>query len=299
MVDTIDAIETIEAESDFQETDFLSFSAPRRSKPAKSRIPITTRELVEWTYAEQRAQGVPELNIGSSGGSQTGIVVDRLIDFARLGCEVDVFSKAAAIWGQTRCHEDALMVHSIIDGMSDRSISGKPSFDPVGHRRKRLLMEHALDRSMPDWQPKIFPLRCVPIKRRGGKPRGLYLGSGRKLVGHEITYEGDWPSREMAGDFSAAADAHKRAWSDPENWPGTYRRRSSRPMVVEHDWSAEPYRRCADEVLQRARHEYREWYEGLLSLTRSLYWAGERGLQRYSISGVGAAAEPWNMGGKA
>ena len=251
---------------------------PRERAP-RSLIPITARELVEWTYAEQRAQGVRELSLEPQGRSQTGIVVDRMIEFANLGCQVDVSSNAAAIWGETRCHEDALAVHDVV-------MSLRP-------RQRFLLIEHGRHRSAPDWQPKIFPLRCVPVEGNGGKPRGLYLGSGRKLVGHEIGYEGDWPSRDVADAFRVAADAHKRLWSDAENWPGVYRRRSGRPVAVEHEWSREPYRRCADEVLRRAREEYREWYEALWALCDGLEAAGTRGLRRYRITALGGVCEPW------
>lgn len=247
------------------------------ARPSRSLIPITARELVEWAYAVQRAHHVPDQSPNARGGCQTGIVIDRMIAFAQLGCEVDVSSNAAAIWGETRCHEDALTVHAAVQWLEPR------------HRF--LLIDHGRHRSVPDWKPDVFPFRCVPIQGNGGKPRGLYLGSGRKLVGHEIGYEGDWPSRDVAEDFRASVDAHQRFWSDPENWPGVYRRRSGRPVVVEHDWSPEPYRRCADEVLQRARDLYSEWYDGLWSLCNILE---TEKLTRYRITGYGAVDEPWN-----
>lgn len=243
----------------------------------RSLIPITARELLEWTYAVQHAHHVPDQRLEAAGRSQTGIVVDRLIEYAQLGCEVDVSSKVATIWGETHCHEDALTVHVAVQWL-------KP------HQRF-LLIDHSRHRAIPDWKPDVFPLRCVPVQGNGGKPRGLYLGAGRKLVGHEISYEGDWPSRSVAEDFRASEDAHKRAWSDPENWPGVYRRRSRRPIVVEHDWSPEPYRRCADEVLQRARDLYSEWYDGLWSLCNILE---TEELTRYRITALGVAREPWS-----
>ena len=83
-------------------------------RATSARMPITARELVEWTYAVQRAQGVPELTLEQQGRSQTGIVVDRMIEFAQLGCKVDVSSNAAAIWGEARYHEDAMTVHAIV-----------------------------------------------------------------------------------------------------------------------------------------------------------------------------------------
>jgi hypothetical protein len=265
------------------EDDATAETMPRR-RARKPLIPITMRELVEWTYAAQRAGDVPDERFQTPGRtpgrSQTGLVVERMIQFAQLGCQVDVSSNFASIWGETRCHEDALTVHAAVERLPPRQCF--------------LLIEHGQYRSAPDWQPAIFPLRCVPVQGNGGKPRGLYLGSGRKLVGHEIGYEGDWPSRGLAEDFRAAADAHKRLWSDPENWPGVYRRRSGRPVAVEHEWTPEPYRRCADEVLRRARDLYSEWYEGLMAL-RGLLDAGPAtpSLTRFRISALGAVSEPW------
>lgn len=252
----------------------------RKTRIASARIPITARELVEWTYAVQRAQDMPELSLEPQGRSQTGAVVDRLLDFAALGCKIDVSSNAAARWGETRCHEDAIMVHTAV---------------ALLHPRQRfLLIEHGKTRCVPEWQPKLFPLRCVPVQGSAGKPRGLYLGSGRLHVGSEIAYEGDWPSRDVADQYWAALNPHMRQWGDETNWPpAARRRRSERPMCVEHDWAPEPWRRCADEVQQRARDEYRAWYEALWALCDGLEAAGPRGLQRYRISDIGAECEPW------
>ena len=261
-------------------------------RATRARIPITARELVEWTYAVQRAQGVPELTLEPQGRSQTSIVVDRMIEFAQLGCRVDVSSNAAAIWGETRCHEDAITVHAIIGGMS-RLSDGR--FDPIGHHRKVLLIDHGHSRTPPNWQPKVFPLACVPVKGKRGGERGIYLGSGRALVGHEVTYAGDWPSREAAAGHKIAADAHTRLWADQSNWPAMRRRRSDRPMVAEHEWAPEPHLRCADEVSQRARDEYRAWYEALWALCDGLEAAGPPGLTRYRISDLGAVYEPWRV----
>lgn len=250
-------------------------------KTVSTKIPITARELVEWTYAVQRAQGVRDITLEPQGRSQTGIVVDRMTEYRALGCKIDRSSNAASVWGETRCHEDAITVHSTVAMM---------------HPRQRfLLIDHGKRRSIPEWSPKLFPLRCVPVMGKRGSGRGLYLGSGRELVGHEITYEGDWPDCDLAARHQAAAEEHKRVWSDQHNWPVARRRRCNRPMVVEHEWSPEPYRRCADEVLQRARDEYRTWYDGLWTLCDGLEAAGMRGLSRYRVSGIGAACEPWSL----
>lgn len=262
----------------------------RKTAHKSTRIPVTARELVEWTYADQRAQGVLDVSAEPQGRSQSGVVFDLMTEYALLGCNVDRSAGAVTRWGETKCHEDALTVHSIIDASRVMLPRGKRG--PLT-RGAALLIEHGKHRSVPDWQPKIFPMRCVPVQGSGGKPRGLYLGSGRLHVGSEIAYEGDWPSRDALDDYRVGADAHNRLWADPENWPGIYKRRSARTMVVEHDWSPEPYRRCADEVLQRARDEYREWYEALWALCDGLEAAGTRGLRRYRITALGAAYEPW------
>ena len=153
------------------------------SRAARARIPITARELVEWTYAVHRAQGVPEPSLEPQGRSQTGIVVDRMIEFAQLGCKVDVSSNAAAIWGEARCDEDAIVVHEIVRGM------------PAA--RRALLIPHGLHRSAPEWNPMIMPLRCIPVPGRKGASKGIYARERNNMpVGTVVTYAGDWPDRQ-------------------------------------------------------------------------------------------------------
>src|SRR5688572_16842181 len=56
-----------------------------RFVPSKTaQIPITARELVEWSYAVRRAQYVREITLEPAGRSQTGIVVDLLTEYAAL-----------------------------------------------------------------------------------------------------------------------------------------------------------------------------------------------------------------------
>ena len=160
------------------------------ARATRSLIPITARELIEWTYAVQRAQGVPELSLEAPGRSQTGIVVDRMIEFAHLGCRVDVSSNAAAIWGEARCDEDAILVHEIVQAM------------PV--KKRALLIRHGLLRSAPEWNPMILPLRCVPVPGRKGAHKGIYAPKSNRQIGTVVTYEGDWPDRDTA----ARARAH-------------------------------------------------------------------------------------------
>lgn len=255
----------------------------KRARPAK--VPISAVELVEWTYAVQRAQGAPDIeNYLGRNGCQTGIVVDRLIAYAQLGCEVDISSNAANVWGETRCHEDALTVHHAVLQLP--------------WRQQELLIEHGRTRRAPDWQPKTFPLQCVPVMGNGGRPKGLYLGSGNRLVGCEVSYEGDWPSRDFAEEAKIAGEAHKRLWSEPKNWPAARvarLRRRETPSVVQHNWSDEPFRRCADEVILRAREIYQQWYEALWALCDGLEAAGLHSLSRYRIASLGAAYEPWRI----
>jgi hypothetical protein len=157
----------------------------RPTRAARSRMPITARELVEWTYAVQRAQGVPEPSLELQGRSQTGIVVDRMIEFAQLGCKVDVSSNAAVIWGEARCDEDAIVVHEIVRAM------------PVA--RRALLIRHGLHRSAPEWNPMIMPLRCVPVPGRKGANKGIYTRqNSNRPIGTAVTYAGDWPDRVTA-----------------------------------------------------------------------------------------------------
>ena len=101
------------------------------------------------------------------GRSQTGIVVDRMIEFAQLGCRVDVSSNAAAIWGEARCDEDAIIVHEIVESLPAK--------------QRGLLIRHGLLRSAPDWDPLIMPLRCVPVPGRKGKPKGIYAHHGKTV----------------------------------------------------------------------------------------------------------------------
>jgi hypothetical protein len=160
------------------------------SRTAKARTPITARELVEWTYAVQGAQGVPELSAEPQGRSQTGLVVDRMIAFAQLGCTVDVSSKTAERWGEAQCDEDAITVHEIVRGM------------PV--ERRALLIRHGLLRSAPDWNPLILPLRCIPVPGRKGASKGIYArGNSNRPIGTVVTYTGDWPDRETAAQARA------------------------------------------------------------------------------------------------
>jgi hypothetical protein len=251
----------------------------RKTRIARTLIPITARELVEWTYAVQRAQAVREITLEPAGRSQTGIVVDLLTEYAALGCKIDRSGNAVAMWGETKCHEDAITVHHAVSDLPWRT--------------QMLLIDQGRQRQAPDWSPKTFPLTCVPVRGNGGKPKGIYLGSGNKHVGSEISYEGDWPSRDIAKEAGIAVEAHKRLWADPANWPAVRVRRREQPSVAQHAWSDEPFRRCADEVLERAREIYRQWYDGLRLLRNRLDWDGPRGLARYRIAGLGAAYEPW------
>ena len=170
--------------------------APAARRATSARIPITARELVEWTYAVQRAQGVPELTLEPQGRSQTGIVVDRMIEFAQLGCKVDVSSNAAVIWGEARCDEDAIAVHEIVRGMAVNM--------------RALLITHGRQRSAPEWNPLIMPLRCLPVPGRKGAHKGIYARQRNNMpVGTVVTYVGDWPDRRADELAKFPADAFR------------------------------------------------------------------------------------------
>jgi hypothetical protein len=138
------------------------------------------------------------------------------------------------------------------------------------YRTRALLISHGSLRSTPEWDPLIMPLRCVPVPGRKGKPKGIYSRSNH-LIGHEVTYEGDWPDR-------ATAAANRAAWQNDPN----------------STWRDAPVLRCADEVITHARAVYCEWIEALASLAKcfdgaSRHWS----LRRYRVHGVGAPFEPW------
>ena len=224
------------------------------------RIPITMRELVEWTYAEQRPDQTFDPLVETMERSQTGIVVDRLLEFAALGCEIDVSSKAGYIWGETRCHEDSLAVHAAVRELR--------------WRQRQLLITHGRSRSAPDWSPKIFPLSCRPAPGKLGRPKGIYAKSGNKHIGSELIYEGDWPDAGFALRARQAAETNRRLWG-------------------RHKWQDEPFGRCADLVIERAREQYSEWCEALEALQDCLDYSRYHILSRYRISGLGVPRWPW------
>lgn len=226
-----------------------------------TRVPITMRAIVEWTYAEQRAHQVLAPSVELTGRSQTGIVVDRLLAFAALGCEVDISSRAADIWGETRCHEDALTVHAAVQSLC--------------RRQQQLLITHGGNRMAPDWCPKIFPLACRPAPGKLRRPKTIYDKGGHKQIGSELMFEGDWPDREFAARARKAAETNMRLWPD------------------RHSWCDEPFRRYASEVIERARELYGDWCEALEALQDCLDYSRHHILVRYWISGLGVPRRPW------
>lgn len=209
----------------------------------KWRRPVTARELVEWTYAVQQAHKGGGVHSGAAGISQTGLVIERLL----IGCPIDSSLGGACHWGQTHCDGDALAVHGLVEEMPQRA--------------RWLLIHYGTLRSVPDWRPSVMPLRCVAVPGRKGQPRGIYEGSGRKHVADEVTYEGDYPTRELARVARAA-------------WPGG------------------PSLRCADDVVQYCRDEYREWRTALVALKINLRGCDLTG---WRVVDVGAKHEPWNI----
>ena len=195
--------------------------------------------------------GVREPTAELQGRSQTGIVADRLVEFAQLGCRVDVSSNAAAIWGKARCHEDAITVHEIVKRL------------PIKDRA--LLIRHGHLRSVPEWDPLIMPLRCVPVKGRKGAHKGIYARHNNNMpIGTVVSYAGDWPDRKSAA--KARAD-----------WP-----------------EGEPHLRCAEDVVEYAREVYLDWIEGLMAVEdRFDGKSRHHHLRRYVVHGLGAPTHPW------
>ena len=153
------------------------------------RIPTTARELVEWTYAIQRAHRGGNPEAGGAAISQTGLVIERM----RLGRSIDGRGGGNSWFGALHCHEDALSLHHRIE-----------SYPAV---ERGLIIRHGELRSMPDWQPLIMPLRVLPAPGRKGKPKGIYAHAGKTQIGCELIYEGDLPTR-------SAARAHREAFPD-------------------------------------------------------------------------------------
>jgi hypothetical protein len=139
-------------------------------------------------------------------------------------------------------------VHGVVEGMSVKTRS--------------LLIRHGELRSVPDWNPLIMPLCCVPVPGSKGRPRGIYTRTN-KLVGNWITYEGDWPDRRTA-------------------------------EKVYQSWPDAPRLRCADEIIARAREIYCDWVEALIAVANWLDGCSVHfRLRRYVIDGIGALHEPW------
>lgn len=209
----------------------------------QQRVQVTMRELVEWTYAVQRAHrgGVP--SVGGCGISQTGLVIERL----RLGCAIDKSPGAASFVGQIRCADDALVVHSEVERLR--------------YDAQRALIYYGSTRSAPEWRPEILPLCAVSVPGRRGMPKGIYKDSGKTLIGHEITYVGDWPTRDIARSVRAF-------------WPDA------------------PSLRCAEDVIEYARELYIDWWVALKSIY-SVCCDVLRG--QWDITGIGAVREPWSL----
>ncbi len=141
-----------------------------------TRVVTTVRELLEWTYAAQKAHRGGAPSVGGAGISQTGVVME----IGRLGCLVDRSAGGSAHWGQTYCDDDALAVHGAIEEMRSDV--------------RATLIRHAEARAVPDWRPMILPLRAVSVPGRKGRTRGIYDKHGH-VIGCDVTYEGDIPTR--------------------------------------------------------------------------------------------------------
>ena len=204
-----------------------------------TRTLTTMRELVEWTYAAQKAHRGGNGIGGGSSISGTGLLVEKLM----LGCTVSGGGCPSSV-GVLHCDDDALTVHGLVERMPARS--------------RLALVRHGEARGVPEWSPLVMPLRVVPVPGRKGALKGMYDRSGN-LIGREVTYEGDVPTREVAASMR---------WY----WPDA------------------PRLRCAEDVRAYARRLYAEWWEALAALRARL--VGVR-LGRWRVSGMGAACEPW------
>lgn len=140
---------------------------------------ITLRELLEWTYAVQRAHKGGDIGAGGYAGiSQTGIVAE----VGALGCIVDRSRGGAQYWGRTHCDDDALTVHSVVERM------------PYHERLELIRWGEA--QAVPKWQPVIEPLRIAPMPGRKGANKGIYDQSGN-CIGCVVQYEGMLPSYDV------------------------------------------------------------------------------------------------------
>lgn len=207
-----------------------------------TRAVITMRELVEWTYATQQAHRGGEMRIGYASISQTGLVVERLTERLLLGCMVDRSFGGAQFWGETHCDGDALAVHGVVESMP--------------HGLRAALIHYGSTRGVPDWQPRVEPLRVVPVAGRKGAYKGIYDRSGH-CIGCCVSYDGDVPTRSIAQSMRLY-------------WPDA------------------PRLRCVEDIQEHARRVYSQWWEALAILLRGL-----PRLLRWRVVGIGAPCEPW------
>lgn len=208
----------------------------------RARVDITVRDLVEWTYAVQQAhRGNAGGAEGYAGVSQTGIVME----IGALGCMVDKSPSGARFYGVTHVDDDALTVHEYVECLH--------------WEYRQALITHGAVRSTPEWQPLRLPLLAVAVEGRRGDPRGIYEGSGRRLIACELTYRGDVETRDHYRSMRAC-------------WPDA------------------PTLRVYEDVVDHAREQYSMWYDGLIALQDALTFCS---LKRWRARGLGVDAEPW------
>ncbi len=164
-----------------------------RRRATAERLPITTWQLLIWTYQRQKAH-LGEGRVGATGHaaiSATGAVLERM----RLGVSVDTSRGLGPAASATRCNDDALHVHGDVMRLG---------------RYSRPLIEAALLGSPPDWQPFIPPLRCGPILRGNGQPKMLY--EHNRPIACILAYDGFLP-RRAAEVIRFARDSYTAWWA--------------------------------------------------------------------------------------
>lgn len=150
--------------------------APRGGRLAAP-VVATLWEVLLWAYGRQKVHlgGGDREATGYAPISATGAVVERL----RLGVAVDCSRRASA--GSSGlsggCDGDALTVHRYVGLLG---------------RYRGLVMEAAIIGEMPEWAPRIPPLRYLgPILRGNGQPKMDY--HNHRPVSCPMRIEGIWP----------------------------------------------------------------------------------------------------------
>ena len=161
------------------------------------------RELLVWTYREQRAdevyQSVPG-RVGPGGVRSTMLRAQRI---GLLGVRVDC--DGAAGWGSAALHPDAETIHEAVLRLGPECIG------PVIH--------HAKTAGEPDWLPNA-DTSPRPVLNGKGKPVMIYDHTAKRPVACQLAY--DCPPAHLAfvrqqyrawwGALAALAQTLGRDW---------------------------------------------------------------------------------------